>query len=96
MLLAEKLASDPALAGHAFNFSNELEVSVLEIASRVLRVMGSRLELDVRNEAANEIPRQCLSAAKARRVLGWKPMFDLDDGMKRTVEWYRAFFAEAS
>jgi CDP-glucose 4,6-dehydratase len=58
--------------------------------------MGSRLELDIRNEATSEIPRQCLSAAKARRMLGWKPTFDLDDGMKRTVDWYKAFFERAS
>jgi CDP-glucose 4,6-dehydratase len=92
MLLAERLAEDPSLGGQAFNFSNEIEVTVLEIAHRILTLMGSSLSLEVRSEATNEIPRQCLSAAKAKRVLGWKPMFDLDGGMKQTIAWYQAFF----
>ena len=96
MLLAERLASDASLAGQAFNFSNEIEVTVLEIVSRILTSMGASLVPDVRNEASAEIPRQSLSAHKARSVLGWKPMFELDEGMKRTIAWYRAFLAEAS
>jgi CDP-glucose 4,6-dehydratase len=95
MLLAEKLASDASLAGQAFNFSNEIEVTVLEIVHRILKAMGSSLVPDVRNEASAEIPLQSLSAEKARRMLDWKPMFELDEGMSRTIAWYRSFFAEA-
>jgi CDP-glucose 4,6-dehydratase len=95
MLLAEKLAADPKLAGQAFNFSNEIEVTVLEIVNRILKAMGSTLVPDVRNEASAEIPLQSLTAGKARRMLGWKPMYELDEGMKRTIAWYQSFFAEA-
>ena len=92
MLLAEKLATDTSLAGQAFNFSNEIEVTVLEIVDRILKAMGSSLVPDVRNEASAEIPKQSLSAEKARRRLGWRPQFELDEGMTRTVAWYREFF----
>ena len=92
MLLAEKLGANPGLKGEAFNFSNEIQVNVLELVERVLKLMKSRLEPDVRNEAANEIPRQYLSAAKARRVLGWKPFFTLEQGLKLAIDWYRGFF----
>ena len=54
--------------------------------------MGSTLEPDVRNEASNEIRHQYLSAAAARTQLGWKPQFTLDDGLARTIAWYRDFF----
>jgi CDP-glucose 4,6-dehydratase len=92
VLLAERLAADRGLAGEAFNFSNERELTVLDLASRIVAAMGSDLELDVRNEASNEIGRQTLSAAKARRVLGWGPLFDLDEGLRRTIAWYREYF----
>jgi CDP-glucose 4,6-dehydratase len=57
--------------------------------------MGSRLTPDVRNETAGEIRRQYLSAEKARRVLGWAPQFSLEEGLQRTIEWYRRTLREA-
>ena len=90
MLLAEKLASNPALRGEAFNFSNELQITVRELVDRILRAMGSALEPEVLNEAQREIKRQYLSAEKARRVLGWSPLFTLEQGLDRTLAWYRA------
>ena len=96
MLLAERLAADNALMGQAFNFSNESQVTVLELVDRLLKLMKSKLEPDVRNEAVNEIREQYLSANRAREVLGWKPLFTLDEGLRRTIDWYREFLgAEA-
>jgi CDP-glucose 4,6-dehydratase len=89
-LLAERL-DDPGLYGRAFNFSNEIQLTVLELVERILTLMDSNLEPDVRNEATNEIRHQYLSAAKARQVLGWEPLFTLDEGLKRTIEWYEKF-----
>ncbi len=91
MLLAEKLAEDPTLAGRAFNFSNETQITVLEIARKILDLMESDLEPDVRNEASNEIRHQYLNAERARRELNWNPLFTLDEGLRKTIEWYRAF-----
>lgn len=96
MLLAEKLAEDPELRGQAFNFSNEIQVTVLEMVEQVLALMGSDLEPDVRNEAANEIRHQYLSAAKARKLLGWEPLFTLDEGLWKTIDWYKSFLGVAA
>lgn len=93
MLLAEQLHSRPELHGMAFNFSNESEVTVLGLVDRILRVMHSRLEPEIRNEASHEIRRQFLDASRARRMLCWSPQFTLDEGLDRTVAWYREFVA---
>jgi CDP-glucose 4,6-dehydratase len=95
MLLAEKLAGDPALKGRAFNFSNEIQITVRELVDRILRQMESTLEPEVRNEASHEIVHQYLSAAAARRDLGWEPSFTLEGGLVRTIDWYRRFFQTA-
>jgi CDP-glucose 4,6-dehydratase len=92
MLLAEKLAAQPELKGRAFNFSNEIQVTVRQLVDRISQLMGSKVEPDVRNEASNEISHQYLSAAAARKELGWAPQFSLDDGLARTIAWYRDFF----
>jgi CDP-glucose 4,6-dehydratase len=47
----------------------------------------------VRNEASNEIRRQFLSAARARTELAWQPLFGLEEGLERTISWYREFLA---
>lgn len=88
-LLAERMAERPELRGQAFNFSNETAMSVLELVRRILNLMGSSLEPLVRNEVTHEIRSQYLSAARARAELGWRPLFGLDDGLRRTIAWYR-------
>jgi CDP-glucose 4,6-dehydratase len=95
MTLAEKLAENPELRGQAFNFSNELQITVLELVSRILKIMDSDLVPDVRNEASNEIRNQYLDASRARDVLGWTPQYDLDSSLEKTVGWYRDFFNES-
>ena len=92
MLLAEKLAANPNLKGESFNFSNEIQVTVLEIVSKILRQMNSDLEPQVLNEASNEIRHQYLSAEKARRILNWHPLFNLDQALSSTIDWYKEFF----
>ena len=96
MLLAEALANNPELSGQAFNFSNEIQITVLQLVERLLTLMDSKLQPDVRNEASNEIRHQYLSAAKARTLLNWKPQFDLEEGLQRTIKWYKAFFGNAA
>lgn len=93
MLLAEKLAENPDLRGEAFNFSNELQVTVIDLVKKILEKMSSSLLPVVLNETSNEIRHQYLSAKKAHEVLGWRPMFSLDQGLERTLDWYTKYFA---
>jgi len=94
MTLAEKLGGDRTLIGEAFNFSNEIQINVLELTGKILKLMDSNLEPEVRNEVSNEIKHQYLSAEKARKMLDWHPLFTLDEGLKRTIEWYKRFFKD--
>ena len=92
MLLAEQLAARPDLKGQAFNFSNEIQVTVREIVESIIKLMGSGLKPEILNEANNEIRHQYLSAEKARRMLNWKPLFNLDEALGLTIDWYKEFF----
>jgi len=91
--LAEKMAENPALAGEAFNFSNEIQLTVLELVRKILAAMGSKLEPDIQGTASNEILHQYLSAEKARTLLGWSPRFDLDKGLDATIRWYTQYLS---
>ena len=91
MLLAERLAQDQGLSGACFNFSNELQITVLDLVDKILHKLDSRLQPDVRNEASNEIRHQYLSAQLARKTLGWSPLFTLEQGLDQTIGWYKDF-----
>ena len=94
LLLAEKLETQPELAGEAFNFSLEQPLRVTEVAERVLRVLASDLQMEVRGEASHEIREQYLSAEKARRVLGWQPQQSFDEALGQTADWYKNYLRE--
>jgi CDP-glucose 4,6-dehydratase len=96
LLLAERLAQDRSLIGEAFNFSYEKPMNVLEIVRLITRLLGSSLEPEIIGGGTGEIRNQYLSAAKARKLLGWKPLFTLEEGMRRTIEWYTSFLARGS
>tara|TARA_B110000503_G_scaffold35328_1_gene57742 strand:- start:20161 stop:21180 length:1020 start_codon:yes stop_codon:yes gene_type:complete len=93
MLLAEKLASDPSLKGEAFNISNQKPITVIELVDKILAEMDSTLTPEIMNEASNEIREQYLDASKVNTMLNWEPQFDLDAGIKKTVQWYRDFMS---
>ncbi len=93
MTLAERM-DDESIHGHAFNFSNEIQMTVLEVVRKVLHLMKSTLEPKILSMAKNEIPHQYLSASKARTILGWSPSHTFDDGLVKTVDWYKKFFPQ--
>jgi CDP-glucose 4,6-dehydratase len=91
-LLAEQLAANSSLYGQAFNFSNETQVTVLDLVTQIVKLMDTNLSPIVQNQASNEIQHQFLDASKARNVLDWLPEFTLDRGLKQTINWYEKFF----
>ena len=93
LLLAEKMI-DLNLEGQAFNFSNEIQLTVLELVNKILKLMNTDLIPVILNQGSNEIVHQYLSANKAREILGWKPSFTIDGGLRRTIDWYRKFFGK--
>ncbi len=89
LMLAERLAGNRSLAGHAFNFSNESQVTVLELVDKLIGLMGSSQRPTILNQASNEIRKQHLSARKAKEMLNWAPLFTLEEGLRSTIAWYQ-------
>jgi len=95
VLLAETILEGRA-HGEAYNFSNEVQVTVLDLVRLISRLMGcDSTEPIVVDAAPNEIGHQYLSAEKARRELAWQPDFSLEQGLTETIAWYRAFLGRA-
>lgn len=93
--LVECMARDRGLLGEAFNFSTEIQISVVDLVGSILRLMQCTLRPEIRNEAAHEIRHQYLSAEKARRLLGWRPRYEMEAALVETIAWYRNYLATA-
>jgi CDP-glucose 4,6-dehydratase len=91
LLLAQNMER-PEIRGQAFNFSNETRLTVLELVNTIINLMGAGIEAVIRSNAPNEIQHQYLSAAKARELLGWRPHYTLEQGLEKTIAWYKDFF----
>ncbi len=78
--------------GKAYNFGTGQPLSVLEMVERIIKIGGSSLTPDVRNEASAEITHQYLDATRAAEELGWRPATPLEEGLRITWEWYRTHY----
>lgn len=93
LLLAQKM-HNLKLYGEAFNFSNESPISVIELLKLISKIAGKKVNYKILNQAKFEIKHQYLCASKARKVLGWKPKYGLEQGLKDTIVWYQKYIYE--
>jgi len=78
-------------AGEAFNAGGERPHSVREVVELIAAAAGTGIEPDFQGQGNpdGEIDRQFVDSAKLRELTGWQPAVDLEDGLRRTLEWYR-------
>ena len=87
--LAAGLRGEP---GRLYNIGCGQEVSMADLATTVLRLMGDPIEaqLGALPDRPTEIWRMFADASRARSELGWRPEVSLEDGLRKTIEWYTA------
>ncbi|MDQ3377644.1 MAG: GDP-mannose 4,6-dehydratase, partial [Actinomycetota bacterium] len=80
------------VGGETFQIATNAETTVREIADRLLPALAEAgVEgVEVRNTDARrgEVRRNFADTSKAKRLLGWQAEMDLDEGLRRTVEWF--------
>ncbi|MEH7179237.1 NAD-dependent epimerase/dehydratase family protein [Neobacillus vireti] len=91
LFIAGKMEEGQA-EGEAFHFGYEMPLTIQEVVKRVLEMMKSDLQPIMQNQTRYENKQNYLSAKKARDLLGWKPVYDFDSGLSKTIEWYRRYF----
>jgi CDP-glucose 4,6-dehydratase len=77
--------------GEAFNAGSGTPRRVDEVIASICRLAGTSVEPDVRGQGTphGEIDRQWVDATKLRELTGWEPRVGLEEGLGRTIEWYR-------
>src|SRR6266700_4201041 len=80
----------PEAVGQAFNIGNpRSSVTIYDLAQRVKRLTGAQSELVFAPLGYTDVELRIPNVEKARELLGWEPQVELDDGLARTIAWYR-------
>ncbi len=80
----------PEAVGEVYNIGNPRSVvTVYDLAARIRRLMESDSEITFRPLHYTDVEMRIPNIDKARRELGWAPQVDLDEGLARTIAWYR-------
>jgi UDP-glucose 4-epimerase len=88
---ANLLAAQVAASDAAFNVASGVETSLLELARLLIDVMGSDVSVEFGPErSVNKVPRRLADTALAREALGFEASVDLEEGLRRLVDWWRA------
>ena len=96
ILQAEKTAED-GVRGEAFNFSDQRQINVGELVNLILKLMGREdIQPRVLDQVRGEIKHQYLESSKAQKILGWKPIYTLEEGLEETIAWYQGFLSAAA
>jgi UDP-glucuronate decarboxylase len=72
------------------NLGNPREMTLLDLAKQILRLSDSRSEIVFGPLPTDDPKIRQPDIGRARRLLGWEPRIDFEDGLRRTIEWYRA------
>ena len=87
------------VSGGVFNGGHNRPVKVLDLVEKIIALSGTkgvRPDIQGKGVGHGEIDRQWLDARKSKEILGWKPLVGLEEGLSRTIEWYREALAEDS
>jgi CDP-glucose 4,6-dehydratase len=91
MTLSQALTLDPSLRGEAFNFSNETQKTVYDLTLCIIKLLDSNVKPIIQGKNINEIKAQYLDSSKAKKILSWYPEFGFEEGLKKTIEWYKKY-----
>jgi UDP-glucuronate decarboxylase len=78
------------------NIGNPHEVTVAELAERVLKLSGSASPLEYHPLPADDPLQRCPDITRARTLLGWQPRVPLEEGLARTIQYFRGVLGEAT
>ena len=97
LLLGQKIYEEPSKYCEGWNFGPNLDsiVSVWKIGEKIIKYYGSgELEDKSKKDELHEAKLLALDITKARFNLGWKPRWDIDKAIEKTVEWYKKYSNE--
>jgi len=86
---AHVLALSPVAENQTYNLEGKRRVTIRDIAETIDRLLGGGVKIEYVPARPGDYGGKEVSAKKAKEELGWEPEVDFEEGMRRTLEWYR-------
>ncbi len=90
MAEAHVLAMCEGAANQTYNLEGSRKISVLEVAEGIRKVLGESVKIDFVPARPGDFGGKDVSGAKALQDLGWAPRVEFEEGLGRTIEWFRS------
>jgi dTDP-glucose 4,6-dehydratase len=86
------MGSEKKAAGKAVNFGTGNDISIKEIAQKIIKLTGTSSEITHLQERLAEVDRLCCDYSKAKEMFGWEPKTSIEEGLKKSIEWARQYY----
>jgi UDP-glucose 4-epimerase len=87
---AHVLAMKNEAANQTYNLEGRRQITILEVAEVMRKLLGDHVNIEFVPERPGDFPGKEVSAEKARVELSWRPAVEFEDGLKRTIDWFRS------
>jgi len=84
-----KVAADSRATGEVFNIGNPQEITIMDLAYKVKELVGSKSRIVHGPLPPDDPKRRCPDISKVKKLLGWTPTVRLEEGLKKTIEWFK-------
>jgi len=86
-----KAAEAPGVGGEVFNIACGQRYSILDLANALNRILGTDITPTFSEPRRGDVPHSLADIEKARRLLGYDPTVSFEEGLERTVAWFRSY-----
>ena len=83
------LAAEKYDKSEPLNLGSDFEISIKDLAQKIIELMNADVTINWDTTKPNGQPRRCVSIEKAKREIGFEPKTSLEEGMKKTIEWFK-------
>jgi UDP-glucuronate decarboxylase len=87
--LTWKFLTSPNISGEVINIGSSKEIAIYELAEEIIRLTGSSSKIVFEKARENDPRRRAADTKKVERIFQWEPLINLEEGLKRTVNWFR-------
>jgi UDP-glucuronate decarboxylase len=84
-----KMLFTKGLKGEVINIGSDKETRIIDLANMIITLTGSKSKIRYLPPRPDDPPRRAADISKAKRLLNWEPKISLEEGLKKTIEWFK-------